>query len=64
MGKVGSSTMPQKRNPMICENIYANVHLVKNNASLGLEAMVQEHERDNVLLANRMDVSVRNVLSF
>lgn len=31
---------------MICENIYANVRLVKNNANLGLEAMVQEHERD------------------
>ena len=46
MGKGGSSTMPQKRNPMICENTYANVRLVKNNANLGLEAMVQEHERD------------------
>lgn len=31
---------------MICENIYANARWVKNNANLGLEAMVQEHERD------------------
>lgn len=46
MGKVGSSTMPQKRNPMICENIYANVRLIKNDAQLGFECMEQEHERD------------------
>lgn len=46
MGKVGSSTMPQKRNPMICENIYANVRLIKNDAGLGFECMEQEHERD------------------
>lgn len=46
MGKIGSSTMPQKRNPMICENIVATTRLVQANAPLGFSAMVQEHERD------------------
>ncbi len=46
MGKVGSSTMPQKRNPMICENALANVRLVRNDAQLGFECMIQAHERD------------------
>lgn len=46
MGKIGSSTMPQKRNPMICENIVATTRLVQASAPLGTTAMVQEHERD------------------
>lgn len=46
MGKVGSSTMPHKRNPMVCENILATVRVVQANASLAFAAMIQEHERD------------------
>lgn len=46
MGKVGSSTMPHKRNPMVCENILATVRIVQANAALSFGAMIQEHERD------------------
>ena len=46
MGKVGSSTMPHKRNPMVCENILANCRIIQANAGLGFGAMIQEHERD------------------
>lgn len=45
-GKVGSSTMPHKRNPMICEAIIAATRLVRNLVSPALEAMGHEHERD------------------
>jgi len=45
-GKVGSSTMPQKRNPMACEAVFATSTVLKAQAGLGLDAMLQEHERD------------------
>jgi len=46
LGKVGSSTMPQKRNPHLCEAILAISKMVRYQAALALEAMIQEHERD------------------
>jgi 3-carboxy-cis,cis-muconate cycloisomerase len=45
-GKVGSSTMPHKRNPMMCELIVALGKIVRQDAALALDTMVQEHERD------------------
>ena len=45
-GKIGSSTMPHKRNPMICELIDALGRIVRQDTALALDTMVQEHERD------------------
>jgi 3-carboxy-cis,cis-muconate cycloisomerase len=45
-GKVGSSTMPHKRNPMICELIVALSKLAREAPASGLDSMVGEHERD------------------
>jgi len=45
-GKVGSSTMPHKRNPMLCEAIVALARLAMNLVPNALDSMVQEHERD------------------
>lgn len=45
-GKVGSSTMPHKRNPMLCEAIVALARLIMNEVPSALASMVQEHERD------------------
>ncbi|HEY7655631.1 MAG TPA: adenylosuccinate lyase [Burkholderiales bacterium] len=45
-GKVGSSTMPHKRNPSSCEAAVAVSRALRYNAALMLECMVIEHERD------------------
>jgi 3-carboxy-cis,cis-muconate cycloisomerase len=45
-GKIGSSTMPHKRNPMLCEAILALARLVMRSTPAATDAMIQEHERD------------------
>jgi 3-carboxy-cis,cis-muconate cycloisomerase len=44
-GRGGSSTMPQKRNPIACEFILACAKNVRELAPVMLDAMVQDHER-------------------
>jgi len=46
LGKVGSSTMPHKRNPMFAEFIVSNAILARQAPASMLAAMLQEHERD------------------
>ena len=45
-GTVGSSTMPQKRNPKLCQDIIALTAEVRAQVPLALEAMQTEHEAD------------------
>jgi adenylosuccinate lyase len=45
-GTVGSSTMPQKRNPKLCQDIIAAAAEVRASVPLALEAMQTEHEAD------------------
>lgn len=44
-GKIGSSTMPHKRNPHLCEMVIASSRAARAEASVVFEAMAQEHER-------------------
>lgn len=46
MGKIGSTTMPHKRNPELCEQVVVLAKLVKSAAGLGLDGLLNEHERD------------------
>ncbi|MDQ0202964.1 adenylosuccinate lyase [Pectinatus haikarae] len=46
MGKVGSSTMPHKRNPQVVEGIIAVCRSVRSIAPAIVESMVSENERD------------------
>jgi len=45
-GKVGSSTMPHKRNPAHAERVVAIGRLLRGLAATALETMVATHERD------------------
>jgi 3-carboxy-cis,cis-muconate cycloisomerase len=44
-GRGGSSTMPQKRNPIACEYVIAGARGVQALVPLMLQAMAQDHER-------------------
>ena len=45
-GKVGSSTMPHKRNPAVLENVLALLRNVRSIAPSIVESMISENERD------------------
>jgi adenylosuccinate lyase len=45
-GQVGSITMPHKRNPELSEHLVSLSRLVRADAAIAVEGMVQEHERD------------------
>jgi len=45
-GKVGSSTMPHKRNPTVVENVVTVSKTLRYTTALMTESMNQEHERD------------------
>jgi adenylosuccinate lyase len=45
-GKVGSSTMPHKRNPAHCERVVAIGRMLRGCSGTALDTMVAAHERD------------------
>jgi len=55
-GKVGSSTMPQKRNPMACETVVTISAFLRQNTALVMQSMMMEHERDMRVWALEWDL--------
>lgn len=45
-GQIGSTTMPHKKNPELCEQVVVLSRLVKGNASTLFDSLCNEHERD------------------
>ncbi len=45
-GQIGSTTMPHKKNPELCEQVVVLARLVKANAGTALDTLYNEHERD------------------
>jgi len=56
-GYVGSSTMPHKRNPFICETMISLAKKIRYNAALVTEFMVVEHEHNIHFLIGEMEGS-------
>jgi 3-carboxy-cis,cis-muconate cycloisomerase len=44
-GRGASSTLPQKRNPILCQPLIAAGKMLREKAALAFDAMVQDHER-------------------
>lgn len=55
-GKGGSSTMPHKRNPVLCAAIIANANRLPHLVASILSAMMQEHERSAGLWHSEWEV--------
>jgi adenylosuccinate lyase len=49
MGKVGSSTMPHKRNNVTCEAVISCGRAIRGEASILFDCQIQEHERHSGL---------------
>lgn len=58
-GTVGSSTMPQKRNPHLCQDIIAQSAIVRSAVPLALESMQMEHESDRGMSLIMIETSER-----
>lgn len=54
-GKVGSSTMPHKRNPSLSESLVTLGELVKGDARTALAGLNNLHERDKAIFAVEAD---------
>ena len=54
-GKVGSSTMPHKRNPAVSESLWTFGELVKNDVQSALSSLGSLHERDKAVYTVEVD---------
>ena len=62
-GTVGSSTMPQKRNPKLCQEIIAAAAEVRSTVPIALEAMKIEHEADRTSELMMHSVDARSAIA-